>query len=1115
MPEEILKIGVGHLFATGNRPGHDEIFHIAGMRYSGEDAPEEEDWIINPGRNPTRRLYEQSQISKEILKDKPAWEKAEPGIAPFFTDLDILFLHDRGNQKEWFRKILFKDEPQPKGPVIVDLLEMTRFFLPDHEFPDDKTLIEKGAPGGEWKRSDPRLPYLVRGLGEVLQSIVSRIRDESEAIPGHCLIYSLLKKAITGKPPREFWDFYAVFKVAGMAHQVRWGKDLFAQPYGDKALGSIQNAEAWQDFLTRRIVTTIPKPTTVPPKLEQEKLGEIADILNVSTDILKKHLDDHASTLKNDEKVALEDEESYLKRLKTHIAAKRKRAITDTWQDFLTQEAIQGNGFVPSPEQTDAEPSPPAVPIVSIQRVNEAFNWLVKETEGFKSRPDHQQRFARFCTTAINKGGMYAIEAGTGTGKTLGYLIPASEYIRQGHTMEAQGYRAGKIIIATATKNLQDQLLETEWPRLTRTRSLYQDFKAAPLKGKNNFLCTTAVVDLFEEAHRPPRPTQQQKRLERTEKRLTWLFLFLILIRNRGETTENIPRSFFRQRFPDLEDWLDEANAEETCPSERCSMGTCIYPQHLRKAREADIVVTNHSKLPSMDSQIQEIAQVCLIDEADQFPDNLRKATAIKLSSQDIRRHFLQRIKGSERRRGFAQILKDRFTKMKDTGKYAIYDDALKAMQSILADCNKIQICLDNISKILRDSGKFRNSFDDKRWINTIGSLDINNIQEQLRVMAKHFDRIVEHWNLLLKSRLYEDPGSKQEKKEKARIEQYIQSANKFSKNSYEISMDYSSYDFIHTCSFGNKGWILKKIPYNISNVMEEKCCEHYPAIIFTSATLFVDNNGEDLYFFMENLGTSFDKDKHEFIQSPFDYSKNVRGFVTTSIPDYPKRNFKQQNSIFEQKIITWRKEVASAVARLTVALNGRTLVLFTNTEEMENIYKKVDPILEEYGIASLLQDGSSLAEINTFLASEHSVLFGVSRFWTGVDFPGRTLSQVIMVRLPNPRWRGDSLIDHRRDYMGDEFEKRYYHPAAKLRLRQGFGRLIRKETDKGLFVVLDRRLWSDVKMHDLQNALPVELQQRSTEPDKMNWLIDEGLTHLGLRSEFKDRKVDLEEISL
>ena len=272
----------------------------------------------------------------------------------------------------------------------------------------------------------------------------------------------------------------------------------------------------------------------------------------------------------------------------------------------------------------------------------------------------------------------------------------------------------------------------------------------------------------------------------------------------------------------------------------------------------------------------------------------------------------------------------------------------------------------------------------------------------------------------------------------------------------------------------------------------------------FTSATLFIDDR---LDLFSDDLGISFDTDKQERIASPFDYLENVHGFVTTTLPAYSSGASRQQ-------IIGWRREAAIALTRLAIALNGRTLALFTSTEEMRDIYEQVQPVLERYGIDPLLQNGSSLAEINAFRNTEHSVLFGVDRFWTGVDFPGRTLSQVIVVRLPNPNL-SNPVIAHRRQVMGDAFWARYYRPTTKLKLRQGFGRLIRKETDTGLFVVLDQRLWSDQRMRNLQDAVDVTLHRRSTEPDDMNWLIDEELPHLRLHAEFKSRNVNLEEIKL
>ena len=602
LPKTILKIGVGHLFATGNRPDRDEIFHIAGMWYSGDGPPESRDWILklNPNRklkdSLTNRLWKQSRIPRVLRERDGSWKEAEPDIASFFADLDVLFVYDREKQKEWFERIVFKGKPRDERPVIVDLFEMTRFFLPDRNLPGDEALIQEFIPETEWRTNNPRLPLLVRSLGGVAQDIVSVIRSESQTRPGYHLVYTLLGRALDAEKAvaqqDAFPDFEALFRVASIAHRIHWRTaNLFDEPYG--------------------------------------RYGNTAPQMIRDTDFPKEP--------------DVEDD-----------ARKRENWLIRQWTRLLSEEAAQSLEPVSPPKKIDLK-NPPRVarPVVDPRRVGDSFNWLI-EKANFKFRQE-QKDFADFCVEAINRGGSYAIEAGTGTGKTLGYLIPACEYIRQGQAMAAEDteqVEVGKIIIATATKNLQDQLLGKEGWSLAQRIPPYQDFTAAALKGQNNFLCITAVADLFGEMYRPQ---EKQKILEnispndQARKRLAWLFLFLVLIRNRGET-EGIPWNFFRERFPDLQDFHEEAKADVACAPGLCRMGTsCIYPRHLQKAQGADIVVTNHYKLPWLDSQIQALGHTCLIDEANQFPDNLRKAASVRLSRYEIHRLFLQRIKGSEK----------------------------------------------------------------------------------------------------------------------------------------------------------------------------------------------------------------------------------------------------------------------------------------------------------------------------------------------------------------------------------------------------------------------------------------------------------------------------------
>ena len=983
----------------------------------------------------------------------------------------------------------------------------------------------------------------------LLQDIVFRIRSESQATPGHSLIYNFLNKALTTEkghePPRACRDFHALFQVAGIAHQVQWGKDLFAKPYGDKAPESIQNADAGNDFLIRDIVATMPDPAPAIQKFMGVNLNEIASTLKIPWSTLKKYLKKVGppkTPSHNRNKDVIEDEETYLKLLHALVADKRINIpdIVDSKFVDVTFERLFGK-----PENTDLENIPERAKRKSRTK---------GELEGFYRR-EKQDDFANFCIRAINQRGIYAVEAGTGTGKTLGYLAPACEFARKtqdrviNDTLRLMRKRMGqngseesqdnldtpesnvKVIVATTTKNLQDQILDpdNEWDRLTTGKTLYSDLKAASLKGKQNFLCITAVVNLFGDVYGPDSDkTEPQGRKrssnELVEKRLAWLFLFLVLRHNKG-ITENISGDLY-ERFRDI---IDESKADVACTKDLCQIANCIkakhlrgkglhrsctsgqclignclciYPRHEQEACNADVVVTNHHKLSFVSDPIRESAHLCLIDEADQFPDNLRSAKTIALSSQKVQRDFLQRVAGTftSKRQGFAQILTDDFAKKMESSRKSASDreafrKAHENVESILATCENTRSLLQDIGKISYRSSKNSSNIS-IRW-KQMDENAVEQFKKHLNELADCFDRITTCWDIILDSGIYEGILTKRESNERDRIEKYKMFAEQWKDIAREIPRNYPSKDFVHVHTREKFEWTLEKIPYDLSDLLQETI---YHTTIFTSATLFVD---ESISLFSENLCASFGDGCTKCISSPFNYTKKVRGFVITSVPEY---NYNASRDEAKDRLT----HVSDVIARFAVALNGRTLVLFTNNEEMEDIYRQVRPVLEEHGIDPLLQNGSSLAEIKAFKSTEESVLFGVKRFWTGVDFPGSTLSQVIVVRSPNPMW-SDPLIAHRRDDMGDAFRNKYYWPTARLKLRQGFGRLIRKETDTGLFVVLDRRILKN----DLENAVPVTLDRRPAEPDKMNWLIDEGLTHLELRSEFKKRKVDLEEISL
>ena len=158
----------------------------------------------------------------------------------------------------------------------------------------------------------------------------------------------------------------------------------------------------------------------------------------------------------------------------------------DTSSQQESDSPLLATGPTKSEELTMAERS--SVTPVSPGWVDQLFRALPKRFQGFKERPG-QREFGRFCAKAINEGGLYAAEAGTGTGKTIGYLIPSSEFIRLNSSRQ--------VIVASSTKNLMTQIMERDFGRLLGTTSEYRSIRTAILKGKSNYLCTTALFDLL------------------------------------------------------------------------------------------------------------------------------------------------------------------------------------------------------------------------------------------------------------------------------------------------------------------------------------------------------------------------------------------------------------------------------------------------------------------------------------------------------------------------------------------------------------------------------------------------------------------------------------------
>jgi ATP-dependent DNA helicase DinG len=282
----------------------------------------------------------------------------------------------------------------------------------------------------------------------------------------------------------------------------------------------------------------------------------------------------------------------------------------------------------------------------------------------------------------------------------------------------------------------------------------------------------------------------------------------------------------------------------------------------------------------------------------------------------------------------------------------------------------------------------------------------------------------------------------------------------------------------------------------DVSGLLQSEVYAKVRGVVFTSATLTVDGSFD--FFKREHglLQVGGDRIAEEVIPSPFAYDRNVLLGIPTHVPTFRYNN--------PSGVLQWEVEVSKAIVAYSLAFNGRTLVLFTNTAAMGRCFDLCREGLEQFDITALLQEGTSLEQIEEFERNEYSVLFGVDRFWSGVDFPGPTLSQVIITKLPNPSL-ADPVLLHRRGYE-ESFWEGTYASLAKLRLRQGFGRLMRHERDVGAVVILDKRILESRFAPYLRN-LPVGEPYVSS--DRMV-VLDRALVKAGLTPEYRDRRIDV-----
>jgi DNA polymerase-3 subunit epsilon/ATP-dependent DNA helicase DinG len=649
-----------------------------------------------------------------------------------------------------------------------------------------------------------------------------------------------------------------------------------------------------------------------------------------------------------------------------------------------------------------------------------------------------QVEMARSVVTAFNNGQHSLIEAGTGTGKSLAYLIPAAMWAATNQE---------RVVISTNTINLQDQLMGKDIPVVQQAVPL--PFQATLMKGRSNYLCPRRLA-----AIRRRHPTNVDE-LRTLAKILVWL-----LESESGDRSEINLRGAAENIA-----WLRLSAEDEGCTMGRCRavmQGACPFYKARKAAESSHLLVVNHALLISdaaSENRVLPDYRYLVIDEAHHLEDATTNGLSFSLDEMTLRRRLDDL--GDTQRGLLGDLLRSAGPHIPDKDQHQLgqfiqnVGDATGAMKlHISAYFNAV-----------------RTFTDDQRHDDRSSEYTTHiRITPELRGHA-NFAQIPAAWNILKEFIEVIGVSLRRLTNALARLEQYDIPDYEDITNSIGAAARYLDDVRIQLTTFSTEPddntiyWInlgynpgqisIHAAPLHVVPMVERYIWSAKESVVLTSATLQTNNSFD---YIRERLHT--EDTQTVDVGSPFNYRDSTLVFVPT---DMPEPNDRQR----------YQHAVERGLIELAAALDGRVLGLFTSYSQLRQTAQAIAPRLALGNITVYDQaDGSSRqALLEGFKSTERAVLLGTRSFWEGVDIPGEALSALVIVRLPFAV-PTEPIFAARSETYGNSFSE-YAVPDAILRFRQGFGRLIRTQTDRGIVAIFDSRVQSKSYGMQFLEALP------------------------------------------